>query len=135
MVYTGPRSLVPGVYRMSKRSEKVAEAIHQIVSGLLIRGLKDPRVGFVTVTGVTMTDDLSIARIYFSVVGDEEQKKNTLAGLKSAAGFIRKEVGSQLKLRHVPEIQFRFDESLERANTIERLLRQIHEEDHDTVDS
>lgn len=120
---------------MSKRSEKVAEAIHQIVSALLIRGLKDPRVGFVTVTGVKMTDDLGIARIYFSVVGDDAAKKNTLAGLKSAAGFIRKEVGSQLSLRHVPEIQFRFDESLERANTIERLLRQIHEEDHDTVDS
>ena len=120
---------------MSKRSEKVAEAIHQIVSELLIRGLKDPRVGFVTVTGVSLTDDLSIARIFFSVVGGEEEKKNTLAGLRSASGFIRKEVGAQLKLRHVPEIQFRFDESLERANTIERLLRQIHEEDHDTVDS
>ena len=120
---------------MYKRSEKVAEAIQQIVSELLIRGLKDPRIGFVTITGVRMTDDLSMARIFFSVVGSEEDKKNTLAGLKSASGFIRKEVGTQLKLRHVPEIHFRFDDSLERANTIERLLRQIHEESNDTVDS
>jgi len=120
---------------MFKRSDKVAEAIHQIVSELLIKGLKDPRIGFVTITGVKMTDDLSMARIFFSVVGSEEDIKNTLAGLKSASGFIRKEVGMNLKLRHVPEIHFRFDDSLERANTIERLLRQIHEESNDTVDT
>ena len=120
---------------MRKRSEKVAEAIQKIVSELLVRGLKDPRIGFVTITGVKMTDDLSMAKVFFSVVGTDEDKKNTLAGLKSAAGFIRKEVGSHLKLRHVPEIQFRFDDSLERANTIERLLRQINEEGHDRVDS
>ena len=120
---------------MSKRSEKVAEAIHQIVSELLIRGLKDPRIGFVTITGVKMTDDLSVAKVFFSVIGGEEEKKGTQAGLQSAAGFIRKEVGKQLMLRHVPEIHFRFDDSLERANSIERLLRQIHEESNDTVDS
>jgi len=120
---------------MYKRSEKVAEAIHQIVSELLLHGLKDPRIGFVTITGVKMTDDLSMATIYFSVVGSEEEKKNTSAGLRSASGYIRKEVGGCLKLRHVPEIRFLFDESLERATTIERLLRQIHEENHDTVDS
>ena len=120
---------------MFKRSEKVAEAIQKIVSELLIRGLKDPRIGFVTITGVKMTDDLSVARVFYSVVGSEEERKDTLAGLKSASGFIRKEVGSHLKLRHVPEIHFRFDDSLERANNIERLLRQIHEEHDDTVDS
>lgn len=120
---------------MYKRSEKVAEAIQQIVSELLIRGLKDPRIGFVTITGVKMTDDLSIAKIFFSVVGSEEDIQNTTAGLRSASGFIRKEVGAHLKLRHVPEIKFQFDDSLERANTIERLLRQIHEESNDSVDS
>lgn len=120
---------------MYKRSEKVAEAIQQIVSELLIRGLKDPRIGFVTITGVKMTDDLSMAKIFFSVVGSEEDKKNTQAGLQSASGFIRKAVGAHLKLRHVPEIHFRFDDSLERANNIERLLRQIHEESNDTVDT
>jgi ribosome-binding factor A len=120
---------------MRKRSEKVAEAIQKIVSELLVRGLKDPRIGFVTITGVKMTDDLSMAKIYFSVVGSEEDKKHTQAGLQSASGYIRKEVGSHLKLRHVPEIHFRFDDSLERANNIERLLRQISEESNDTVDS
>jgi ribosome-binding factor A len=120
---------------MSKRSEKVAEAIQKIVSELILRGLKDPRIGFVTITGVKMTDDLSIGKVYYSVVGSEEEKKESHAGLKSAAGFIRKEVGAQLKLRHVPEIHFKFDDTLERANNIERLLRQIQEEAHDTVDS
>jgi ribosome-binding factor A len=120
---------------MSKRPEKVGEAIQKIVSELILRGLKDPRIGFVTITGVKMTDDLSIAKIFYSVVGNEQEKKDSHAGLKSAAGFIRKEVGAQLNLRHVPEIHFKFDDTLERANNIERLLRQIHEEAHDTVDS
>ncbi len=120
---------------MSKRPEKVGEAIQKIVSELILRGLKDPRIGFVTITGVKMTDDLSVAKIFYSVVGSDEEKKDSQAGLKSAAGFIRKEVGAQLKLRHVPEIHFKFDDTLERANNIERLLRQIHEETHDTIDS
>ena len=120
---------------MSKRPEKVGEAIQKIVSELILRGLKDPRIGFVTITGVKMTDDLSIAKIFYSVVGNEQEKKDSHAGLKSAAGFIRKEVGAQLNLRHVTEIHFKFDDTLERANNIERLLRQIHEEAHDTVDS
>jgi ribosome-binding factor A len=116
---------------MSKRSEKVAEAVHEIVSGLLVKGLKDPRIGFVTITGVKMTDDLSVAKVYFSVIGSDEEKKISQAGLQSAVGFIRKEVGKHLRLRHVPEIHFRVDESLERANTIERLLKQIHDEHPD----
>ncbi len=120
---------------MFKRSEKVAEAIQKIVSELILRGLKDPRIGFVTITGVKMTDDLSVAQIYYSVIGSEADKKESQAGLKSAAGFIRKEVAGCLKLRHAPEIHFRFDDSLERANTIERLLRQIQEESHDPSDS
>jgi ribosome-binding factor A len=113
---------------MYKRSDKVAEAIHEIVSGLLIKGIKDPRIGFVTITGVKVADDLHSAKVFFTVVGDETALKNSQAGLQSAAGFIRKEIGKNLRMRYVPELFFRFDESLERANTIERLLKQIHDE-------
>ncbi len=120
---------------MFKRSEKVGEAIHEIVSELLIKGLKDPRVGFVTITGVKVADDLHSAKVFFTVVGDEAALKNSQAGLQSAAGFIRKEIGKNLRMKYVPELFFRYDESLERANTIERLLRQINEEQEHGDDS
>jgi len=120
---------------MFKRSEKVAEAIHEIVSGLLIKGIKDPRIGFVTITGVKVADDLHSAKVFFTVVGDEAALKNSQAGLQSAAGFIRKEIGKNLRMKYVPELFFRYDESLERANTIERLLRQINEEQEHGDDS
>lgn len=116
---------------MHKRSDKVGEAIHEIVSGLLIKGIKDPRIGFITITGVKMADDLGSAKIFFTVIGDAEARKNSQAGLQSASGFIRKEVGKNLRLRHVPELFFRYDDSIERGNSIERLLKQINDEHPD----
>ena len=112
---------------MFKRSEKVAETVHELVTGLLIKGIKDPRIGFVTVTGVKMTDDLRQATVYFSVVGDDVAKKETEAGLNSARGFIRREMGKQLRMRYVPEVIFKYDHSLERGNRIDELLREIGE--------
>ena len=110
---------------MYKRSEKVAEAIHEMVSELLIKGLKDPRIGFVTITGVKVTDDLHLATIYFTVIGSEEEKSATGKGLNSARGFIRKEMGRNLRMRYVPDIVFRYDESIEYGNRIESLLKEI----------
>ena len=78
---------------MFKRSEKVAEAIHEEISTLLIKGVKDPRVGMVTVTGVKVTDDLHLATVYFSVIGTEADRKGAEAGLNSARGFLRREIG------------------------------------------
>jgi len=112
---------------MFKRSEKVAETVHELVTGLLIKGIKDPRIGFMTVTGVKMTDDLRQATVYFSVVGDDVAKKETEAGLNSARGFIRREMGKQLRMRYVPEVIFKYDHSLERGNRIDELLREIGE--------
>ncbi len=94
-----------------KRSEKVAEAVHELISELLIKGLKDPRIGFVTVTGVKVTDDLHLATVFFSVVGSEDEKKETEKGLNSAKGFIRKELGRNLRLRYIPDIIFKYDDS------------------------
>lgn len=114
---------------MYKRSEKIAEAIHEVVTELLVKGLKDPRIGFVTITGVKVTDDLHQATVYFSVIGDDEAKKATGAGLNSARGFIRREMGKQLHMRYIPEIFFKYDVSLDQGDRIEKLLREIKEHD------
>ena len=94
---------------MFKRSEKVAEAIHELVSELLIKGLKDPRIGFVTITGVKVTDDMHLATVYFTVIGTDEEKKATEQGLNSARTFIRKEMGKKFRMRFVPEVVFKYD--------------------------
>lgn len=109
-----------------KRSEKVGEAVHEFISGLLLKGLKDPRIGFVTITGVKLTDDLRMATVYFSVIGTEEEKKSTEAGLNSAKGFIRKELAGHLSLRFVPEIIFRYDVSLDYGQRIETILHELN---------
>ena len=110
---------------MFKRSEKVAEAIHEMVSELLIKGLKDPRIGFVTITGVKVTDDLHLATIFFTVIGSEEERRATEKGLNSARGYIRKEMGRNLRMRYIPDIVFKYDESVEYGSRIESLLREI----------
>ena len=116
---------------MFKRSEKVSEAIHEMVSALLVKGLKDPRIGFVTITGVKVTDDLHLATIYFTVVGTDEEKKATEQGLNSAKGYMRKEMGKNLRMRHIPDLIFKYDSSLDYGNHIDSLLRQIHTDDKD----
>lgn len=109
-----------------KRSEKVAEAVHEFISGLLLKGLKDPRIGFVTLTGVKLTDDLRLATVYFSVVGSDDEKRESEKGLNSAKGFIRKELGKNLRLRYVPDLIFKYDVSLEYGNRIESLLNELN---------
>jgi len=121
---------------MYKRSEKVAEAIHELVSSLLIKGLKDPRIGFVTVTGVKLTDDLHLATVYFSVIGSDEEKKATGEGLTSTRGFIRKGLGKSLHMRYLPDLIFHYDESVEYGSRIESILKEItaKEKDDDRED-
>ena len=117
-----------------KRAEKVAEAIHEIVSALLIKGVKDPRIGFTTITGVKLSDDLHLATIYFTVVGDESEKKSTEQGLNSARGFLRKELGKNLRMRYIPDLLFRYDASIDYGQHIDTLLNEIKstEPDDDT---
>jgi ribosome-binding factor A len=119
----------------SSRSQKVGESIHKEISELLIKGLKDPRVGFVTVTGVEVTPDLHLARVYFTVFGDDKQRKDSQKGLQSAVPFLRRELAKRLRMRYVPDLLFQFDASLEYGNRIESLIRDIHESDsHDERD-
>ena len=103
------------------RVEKVQELMKQEVSEIVLRELKDPRIGFVTVTEVKCTADLREAKIYVSVMGSDDQVKNTLAGLKSSMGFIRREIGRRIRLRFTPEISLALDKSLDYSAHIQDL--------------
>jgi ribosome-binding factor A len=114
---------------MSLRATKVGEQMKKELGDIIGRKIKDPRVGFVTVTDVQVTGDLQQATVYISVLGDEEQRENTLKGLAKAKGFIRSEIGQRIRLRKTPEIFFEFDESIDYGNRIESLIHRIHDED------
>ena len=107
------------------RIEKLQELIKQEMSKMLLTDLKDPRIGFVTVTDVEMTGDLREAKIYVSIMGGAEQVKSSLEGLQSALGFIRREIGQRVRLRFTPEISFALDTSLDYGDHIQKLLLQV----------
>ena len=109
---------------MSRRTDRVGEAIQELVAGLLVREIKDPRIGLVTITAVRVSPDLRHARVYFSSLGDDEQRTRSLRGLRSAAGFIRGQIARQLNLRVAPDVVFEFDPSLEEAERLSRLLKE-----------
>lgn len=109
------------------RPARVAQQIQEEIARLLGRGaIKDPRVGFVTITGVEMDRELRHAMIYYSLMGDQAAHEDTQKGLNSAAGFLRREIAKNLRLRHAPELQFKFDASIEHGDRIERLLREVN---------
>ena len=107
------------------RKDKVQDAIQKEVSNILMNDLKDPRMGFVTITSVDVSEDLRNAKIYFSVLGKEEDFKKTGQALKSAQGYIRKLLAQRIQLRFVPEIMFREDKSSVYSVRIEEVLNQI----------
>jgi len=87
--------------------------------------LKDPRIGFLTVTGVELTDDIQHARVYYTVMGDEAKRRETARGLEKAIPFLRRELGRRLHLRTIPELVFHYDSSIEYGNRIEQLLQEV----------
>lgn len=111
------------------RPDRVGDQIRAEVANLLGRELQDPGLGFVTVTRVRMTPDLQIARIYYTTMGDEKARRRTAQALQRALPFIRRSIGSRLRLRRVPDIEFIFDESIEQDERLERIIREIHETD------
>ncbi len=113
------------------RIEKLQELIKQEMSKMLLKELKDPRIGFVTVTDVEMTGDLREAKIYVSVMGGAEQVKSSLEGLNSALGFVRREIGQRIRLRFTPEISFALDTSLDYGDHIQKLLLQVEGDKND----
>lgn len=95
------------------------------ISDILLKDLKDPRIGFVTITKVAVSDDLRQAKVYYSVFGGEEEKEDSFQGLESATGYIKRELGRRMRLKYMPEITFLFDDSLEYGAHIEELLRGV----------
>jgi ribosome-binding factor A len=114
---------------MTRRTDRVGEALQALVAQLLLREIKDPRIGLVTITGVKISPDLRHAKVYFSTLGDEAQRAQSLKGLTSAAGFIRSQVARQLNLRVAPQIAFEFDATLEQADRLSRLLKDTPPQD------
>ena len=92
---------------------------------MITGGLKDPRIGFVTVTRVALTEDLRVARVSVGVLGDQGQRDKTMAGLRQAAGYLRRELGRRLRVRHTPELAFQYDEGLDATDRVARLLEEI----------
>jgi ribosome-binding factor A len=112
-----------------RRPEQVAETLRQVIAEGLAREVRDPRVGFVTVTGVLVTPDLSHARIMVSVPGEEAEKSRALEGLQSAARFLRSRAARALSTRIVPELHFELDKGLQHAARINELLEEIRREE------
>jgi ribosome-binding factor A len=115
---------------MPHRPEKVEHFIKEELSEIIQREVRDPRIGFVSITDVEMSADLRHARVFVSVLGDADAKAATMDGLRSALGYIRRELGSRLPLRHTPEIIFKLDESIERGARVSKLLGDVAKESH-----
>ncbi len=111
-----------------KRSEKVADLIQKEISQMLVKSIKDPRIGFVTITKVTVSEDFRFAKVYFSVAGTLKEREKSTKGLDSAKGYVRKELGRRIRLRYTPEIMFQFDPSIEYAIHMEELIQSIHQQ-------
>jgi ribosome-binding factor A len=113
------------------RVKRVSETMKEVLSEIIQLNLKDPHVGFVTVTGVEMTPDLKQAKVWVSVMGDEEEERNTLKALKHAKGFLKAEVAKRVRLRYMPELTFMVDETVRTSMRIEGILKEIIPEQGD----
>ncbi len=106
----------------SHRLEQIAELMRVELSDLLLREIKDPRLGFVTITHIKVSGDLAHARVQVSSLGDEQEQRESLAALRSAAGFLRRELGQRIRIRTIPQLDFRLDHSMEEAEKVQRTL-------------
>ncbi len=116
---------------MSHRPEKLAEAVKKEVSDMFRHDLRDPRIGFATITSVEVSGDLRYAKIYVSVLGKEEEQQQTMQALEKAKGFIRSELGQRIRLRYTPELTFKMDHSIQSGTRIIRLLEEVTKETAD----
>jgi len=119
---------------MRRRSERLAQEIREEVARMIATELKDPRLGFVTVVRVELAQDIGYARVYVGVLGSEKEREKSLLALKSAAGFVRRELGKRLRIHHAPEIDFRYDKGLDATDRVARLLQEDAERERPPVD-
>lgn len=111
-----------------KRSDRVADLIKEEIASMILHGdIKDPRIGFVTITHVKMTPDLKEAKVYFSQIGSPKDKEASRQGLNNASGFVRRNLAKRISLRHIPSVSFFFDDSLEYSEHIEKVIKEIKE--------
>lgn len=106
----------------SERMRRVDEAVREVLSDAITQDVKDPRVGFVTVTAVDTSPDLRHARVFVSVLGDQKQRKLSMNGLRAAHGFLQRRLASELRMKNTPTLDFVYDDTAERAQRVERLL-------------
>src|SRR3954468_24469083 len=111
------------------RMRRVNEAVREVLSSQLAEGLKDPRIGFVTVNGVDTSPDLRAARVYVSVLGDEDERKAAMEGLTSSTGFLQARIGDELRMKRTPALSFHYDETVERADRMTRLIDEVAPKD------
>ena len=111
------------------RPERVGDQLRSELASLLAREVHDPRIGFVTLTRVSVSPDLQQARVLYTTLGDESVRKQTAKGLERASPFLRRQIGSRLRLKRVPELTFQYDESIAGQDRIEQLLSDIHRDD------
>lgn len=115
---------------MSIKTERIASMLEKEISYILMMEVKNADIKFVTVTGVKLTTDLSFAKVYVTVL-DDTKKDVTMKALKDASGFIRHELYDRVDIRHIPELEFVYDESIEYGKKIEEIIEEIHEEEHE----
>lgn len=113
------------------RMRRVNEAVREVLSSQLALGLKDPRIGFVTVTGVDTSPDLRAARVYVSILGDEGERQAALEGLESSRGFLQAQIAQELRMKRTPALSFVYDETVERADRMTRLIDEVAPRDED----
>jgi ribosome-binding factor A len=116
---------------ISKRPQRVGDLIREVICEMLLRDLNDPRLESVTITEVEVTADLKLATVFFSAMGNQSREEACLQGLQSATGYIRKKMGKELRLRYVPDLLFKVDQSFEYGSKIDRLIRTLQEEKND----
>ena len=114
---------------MSRRTQRLGETFKEVLGELMQRQVKDPRIGFLTITTVRVTPDLAKADVYYTVLGDDKQHEETAAGLGSASPFLRSEVAKQMRLRTMPRLEFHLDDSIEHGERVDMLLKRIRAED------
>lgn len=117
----------------SSRTHRIGELIKEEISEIIHREIKDPRIGFLTITGVDVTPDLRHADVYISVLGTKRQKEETLSVLQKAAGFLRKELSSRIEIKYFPDLRFAIDPSIEAGIKIDRIIKKIHESDTNKI--
>ncbi|MBU7005589.1 30S ribosome-binding factor RbfA [Phosphitispora fastidiosa] len=116
----------------SHRANRVAEEIKKEITQMLREEIKDPRIGFVTVTGAEVTPDIRYAKVFVSIYGDDDAKVQSMQALEKAKGFVRSELGKRIRLRYTPEVTFRFDSSIEYGARIMKLLEEVKDTEKET---